>query len=247
MAMISNSIIAQNESTERVVLKVENQGEPENIIENVSVKEFKALIEKGNGILIDVRTPGEISEGYISGASMINYYDENIDDLTKLFAENDEIYVYCQSGYRAGETAELLAKNGTKKVYNLEGGFSEWQEVGLPYVVPASSEGSLKELYLYDLEQALQGHKYVMAYFQPNWFSSVKDISNLIEKAGNDYQNKLNIIGLNSKAGEDIQELYHLSDLPEIILFDNGQMIWRHRGFITSDELNKVIKNKVGL
>ena len=48
-------------------------------IEDLSVQEFKAFVDSGEGILLDVRTPEEVAQGKIPGASVINIYDENFE------------------------------------------------------------------------------------------------------------------------------------------------------------------------
>ena len=47
------------------------------VIENVDAKKFKELVDSGKGIILDVRTPEEVSQGYINNASTINLYDDD--------------------------------------------------------------------------------------------------------------------------------------------------------------------------
>ena len=54
--------------------------------------------------------------------------EKQIDKLDK----NKTYYIYCAAGGRSGDAAEYMEKNGFKKVYNLEKGFSEWLQKGLP-------------------------------------------------------------------------------------------------------------------
>ena len=54
-------------------------------IENVDAVAFKAKVESGNGIILDVRTPEEVAQGYIKNATILNIYDPNfITELNKL-------------------------------------------------------------------------------------------------------------------------------------------------------------------
>ena len=55
----------------------------EQFIKNVNASEFKQLVDAGNGIILDVRTPQEVSEGYINNASTINIYDEDFSKTEK--------------------------------------------------------------------------------------------------------------------------------------------------------------------
>jgi len=53
-------------------------------IENVDPKKFKELAEGGKGIILDVRTPEEVSSGYINNASTINLFDRDFNEKINL-------------------------------------------------------------------------------------------------------------------------------------------------------------------
>jgi phage shock protein E len=101
---------------------------------NINSDSLNKLMKDEHGILIDVRTPQEYAEGYIPGAILIDYLNENfekgLDTLNK-----DLVYeVYCRSGGRSSNAAEIMMKKGFKNVYNLEGGIIEWKDKKYPIV-----------------------------------------------------------------------------------------------------------------
>ena len=103
-------------------------------IENLDAADFKAKTESGNGIILDVRTPGEVAQGYIADAVIIDIYDQNfITELNKL-PKDKEVYVYCASGMRSVQAAEILLQNGFTHVYNMNEGLVDWQRSGYPIV-----------------------------------------------------------------------------------------------------------------
>lgn len=103
-------------------------------IQNLDAAAFKAKVDSGNGIILDVRTPGEVAQGYIANATIIDIYGQNfIDQLSKL-PKDKEVYVYCASGVRSVQAAEILQQNGFTKVYNLSEGLMDWQRSGYPLV-----------------------------------------------------------------------------------------------------------------
>jgi phage shock protein E len=103
-------------------------------IENLDAVTFKAKVESGNGIILDVRSPGEVAQGYIANAVIINIYDQNfIAELNKL-PKDKEVYVYCASGVRSIQAAEILQQNGFSHIYNLREGLMDWQRSGYPIV-----------------------------------------------------------------------------------------------------------------
>jgi len=100
----------------------------ETTIKNVNSTEFKELIEKNEGIVLDVRTLYEFEDGHIKGADQLNYYAYSFKKSVLLLPKNKPIYVYCRSGYRSKKTAKILIENGYKNVYNLEKGILEWKQ-----------------------------------------------------------------------------------------------------------------------
>lgn len=101
-------------------------------IKNVNPSEFKKLIAKNDGILLDVRTFYEYEGGHIKDADQLNYYSFSFKENLLLLPKDKPIYVYCRTGYRSGKTVEILKANGYKNVYNLQYGLKDWELKGLP-------------------------------------------------------------------------------------------------------------------
>jgi rhodanese-related sulfurtransferase len=113
----------QKDSQVEVNIKAENQTSL--ITKNVTVKEFKQLIEKGNGAIIDVRTPGEYTRGNIEGSKNINIAGNFSQEIQKL-DKNKPVYVYCAVGGRSSRAMQMMNQMGFKEVYNLMGGYNAW-------------------------------------------------------------------------------------------------------------------------
>ena len=94
--------------------------------QNINAKEFAELKEKENHVVLDVRSPGELSEGAVPGHTQINLFDNNfVDKLSKL--DKSKTYlVYCRGGNRSGKACKQMAGMGFKNLYNLQGGVGAW-------------------------------------------------------------------------------------------------------------------------
>lgn len=97
------------------------------INKKVSKTEFSQLIKKPGAQLIDVRTPREFSNGFISGAKNIDYNGDSFEKQMKKLDKNKPVLVYCAAGGRSENAAELLKEWGFKEVYDLEGGYNAWK------------------------------------------------------------------------------------------------------------------------
>lgn len=101
-------------------------------ITSVSAIEFENDIKADSVQLLDVRTPKEYAEGHIAGALNINVQSDDFRQIAeKKLSKESTILVYCRSGRRSMDAAEILTKLGYK-VVNLKGGIIEWKEEGLP-------------------------------------------------------------------------------------------------------------------
>ena len=77
-------------------------------------------------VLLDVRTPGEFSEGYISNATNIDFNSESFKDKIATLDKSKTYFVYCRSGNRSGQACKMMGDAGFTNVYNLSGGMMSW-------------------------------------------------------------------------------------------------------------------------
>jgi rhodanese-related sulfurtransferase len=101
-------------------------------VQNVDAEQFQELVKSGDGITLDVRTPEEVSEGYIASAITLDYQAEDFEEKINQLPKEKEIYVYCKVGGRSSKAADMLLSKGFSKVYQLEKGLDDWKEKGLP-------------------------------------------------------------------------------------------------------------------
>jgi phage shock protein E len=82
-------------------------------------------------VLLDVRTSEEYATEHIDGAININVEEmiQRLDEIPK----DKPIVVYCRSGNRSAEAAQILDSHGFSNIYNL-GGITAWKSAGFPVV-----------------------------------------------------------------------------------------------------------------
>jgi len=102
-------------------------------IDNMGLVELQ---EKGNLQLIDVRTPEEVNQGMIQGALNIDFRSPDFKKKIAQLNKDQPIAVYCGAGGRSGKTSDLLLTLGFKEIYDLTGGYSQWQQEEYPIALP---------------------------------------------------------------------------------------------------------------
>jgi rhodanese-related sulfurtransferase len=92
-------------------------------ISTISTKESAEIIEKGNHLVLDVRKPGEVDNGYVLGSKHIRLQEleSRLEELDK----ESKIIVYCAGGYRSMISCSILKKNGFNNLINIKEGYTQ--------------------------------------------------------------------------------------------------------------------------
>lgn len=83
-------------------------------------------------VLLDVRTPGEWTAGHIAGAVHMPFAE--ILQACCSLPTDDEVVVYCGSGYRSNMAGSYMKAHGYANVKSLAGGVLAWARSGRPLV-----------------------------------------------------------------------------------------------------------------
>jgi rhodanese-related sulfurtransferase len=102
---------------------------------DLSVSEFSSKVTEAAVITLDVRTPGEFSEGHIEGAQLIDFQSGNFENEIASLDKAKTYAVYCRSGNRSGQAVKVMSDAGFSNLYNLNGGVIDWANAGLPLVI----------------------------------------------------------------------------------------------------------------
>lgn len=94
---------------------------------NIDGAKLTEMAKDSNTIIIDVRTPGEVAEGYIPGATkFMDYNGGKFETEYKSLDTSKTYIIYCRSGMRSSNASNQMIQAGFKKVYNLSGGINNW-------------------------------------------------------------------------------------------------------------------------
>ncbi|MCO4819009.1 MAG: rhodanese-like domain-containing protein [Bacteroidetes bacterium] len=97
------------------------------VVQTLEQANLSDKLKEKDVVVVDVRTPEEVAEGYISGAShFINFYGDDFQTKIKSLDSTKTYVMYCRSGGRSGKAAQFMIDNGFKNVFNLAGGISSY-------------------------------------------------------------------------------------------------------------------------
>jgi len=98
--------------------------------QDVSSVELKTMLENKDFVFVNVHIP---FEGDIPNTDLSIPYDEISQHLDLLPADKDaKIVLYCRSDRMSMIAAEELVRQGYTNIFNLDGGFLDWEQQGFP-------------------------------------------------------------------------------------------------------------------
>lgn len=114
-----------------VVLLLSNcANESQTEIKVISPEEMQTLLEFEDMQIVDVRTPEEYITGFIDTAQNIDFKSPTFDEDIKKLDKTKPVILYCKSGGRSAKCSEKLKDAGFVKIYDLEGGITQWKFEG---------------------------------------------------------------------------------------------------------------------
>jgi rhodanese-related sulfurtransferase len=99
----------------------------------VTVKKLKDQLGADPGLrLVDVRTPAEYRSGHVTGSLNIPLEKIQKEGIEALGTASEGVFLICESGKRASMAASSLEGSGPGGVLVVEGGMSQWRDLGYP-------------------------------------------------------------------------------------------------------------------
>ncbi len=87
----------------------------------------EAVYDNNPHQLVDVRTAEEYGEGHLKKAQNICVTDSDFKENIAKLDKDQPVYLYCRSGKRSAKAAEILKEMGFKEIYDMEGGYLNWE------------------------------------------------------------------------------------------------------------------------
>ena len=114
-------------------------GKATDSVEGIDTTELKALNEKENLTVFDVRKPGEYLSEHLPDAKStpLDFINEHMNE----FPTGTPFYMHCAGGYRSMIAASILKSRGIHNLIDIKGGFGAIKESGMKvsdYVCPST-------------------------------------------------------------------------------------------------------------
>ena len=214
------------------------KGQTSKNIESIAPKEFsEKLNATKNPQILDVRTKEEFAGEHLENAKNENWNDSNFDFNVKKYDKTKAVFVYCLSGGRSKKAAEKLISLGFLKVYELQGGIMKWNAAKL-----SKPSDKTIGMTMQDYNKLLISDKKVLISFYADWCTPCKKMTPYILKMQKELSDTVVVIRLNADENKTVVQELKIDALPTLILYQNQTVKSRKSGFISENDLRKIIK-----
>lgn len=201
---------------------------------------YEKVKELKNPQLIDVRTPEEFEGGHLENAVNIDWNGTDFHNSIKSFDKTQPIMVYCLSGGRSGEAAEVLRKNGFQQVYEMDGGLMQWRSKKLPET--KGENKTIQSMTLQQYQQLLVSDKLVLIDFYAPWCGPCKKMEPYLKKIAEDSKDEVVIIRIDVDLNNQLSNDLKITGIPVLKLYENEKLVWDQVGFVEENVVREQLK-----
>ena len=216
------------------------------VIRQVSTIQFSELIKNPSGVLLDVRTQSEFSNGHIANSGQLNYYSLDFRKRLLLLPKDGPIYLYCNTGYRSQKAADILTENGYQNVYNLEHGIMDWELKNLPVVVdPDARPDTDNKVDFTEYSKLIQSKEPVFIDFYAPWCGPCRKMMPMMDSLKVEFHGNIDIVKVNVDASKSLVKTLRLVGVPYLVMYKNGKVLYSNNGAVTRNEITSVFQSNL--
>ena len=206
--------------------------------QTLKVAEFEMAIKSDTVNVLDVRTANEFNTGHLAKALHADWLNKpEFERRTAFISKEKPLYVYCLSGARSAAAATFLRNKGYKKVIELNGGITAWNNAAKP---TEGSNSDAKQMAQIDFDNAINA-KLVLVDVGATWCPPCVQMKPIINKLVKAYAASFTLLNVDGGIDKTIVANLKVEKLPVFIVYKNGIQLWRKDGVATEKELKTAL------
>jgi rhodanese-related sulfurtransferase len=200
----------------------------------LSPADFDKGIKQQKVQVLDVRTPGEFNQAHLANALQADWLNpQEFQDRTKYLDSSLPVYIYCQAGVRSHNAAVYLREQKHLKVYELDGGISNWMANGLSVVQMTKVPQMSLETY----QSSIPKTGLCLVDFNAKWCAPCVKMKPSIDSLSQHYKQLCSVGQIDGAVQTDILKPLQILGFPTLIIYKDGVEVWRQQGFMAFDDL----------
>lgn len=209
----------------------------------LNVNEFSEKIKAlPTALILDVRTADEFSKGHLENAINIDWYSAEFKNRISVFDKTKPVMVYCLSGGRSAEAANVLRNEGFKEVYEMNGGIMKWRAANLPLTTQDANKPTQEELTQEQFATITGSYTMVLVDFYADWCAPCKQMKPYLDEINETMKDKVKVVRINADDNQQLCKDLKIDALPVLHLYKNNKLVWSNVGFIGKEDVLKKIQ-----
>ncbi|MCG8476062.1 MAG: thioredoxin [Cytophagales bacterium] len=87
--------------------------------------------------------------------------------------------------------------------------------------------------------------KIVLIDFYADWCGPCQTLTPIISQVAKEYTGKINVLKINIDKNQPLANKLSIRSIPTMVLYREGQQVWRHSGLLTKKELESVLEQNI--
>ncbi|MBW7953092.1 MAG: redoxin domain-containing protein [Chitinophagaceae bacterium] len=209
----------------------------------LNVNEFSEKIKAlPTALILDVRTADEFSKGHLENAINIDWYSAEFKNRISVFDKTKPVMVYCLSGGRSAEAANVLRNEGFKEVYEMNGGIMKWRAANLPLTTQDANKPTQEELTQEQFATITGSYTMVLVDFYADWCAPCKQMKPYLDEINETMKDKVKVVRINVDDNQQLCKDLKIDALPVLHLYKNNKLVWSNVGFIGKEDVLKKLQ-----
>ncbi len=96
-----------------------------------------------------------------------------------------------------------------------------------------------------NFDSIINDNKQVVVDFHALWCGPCKAQSPILKEVASELGDRVRVIKIDVDQNNEIANRYQIQSVPTLMIFKNGNMLWKHSGVVSKNQLVSVLKQNI--
>lgn len=200
---------------------------------SIPAKEFHDSIKANKAEqLVDVRTAEEFARGNFPKSINIDLQSDDYKEKMKTLDKSKPVYLYCLSGERTKEAADIFAQEGFEYIITMEKGILGLNEGATkPPTARTASKSNASAVSIAQFDSAVANGKNIIVDFYADWCGPCKRMAPVLDELQEQNKENFTLVKVNIDHSRELAAKHGISSIPRLFVYKDGKKVDDVLGF----------------